>query len=120
MVGLMAATAKTYTLRVTMFYVIASYAVTKKALKVHVDPTPTRQANRSWSYIGALGAKAFEHVIYAVRLAPASRAWNFWERKAKRETKFLSVEQMARRSIWANEYYQEYLLNQQQARLQTC
>lgn len=115
-VGLMAATAKSYSLRVATFCLVAGYAVIKKGLEVHVDPAPARQANRSWSYIGVLVAKAFEHVIYAVRLAPASRAWDFWERNAKRETQFLSVEQIARRSIWANQYFRDYLLNQQDAR----
>lgn len=118
LVGLMAATAKTYVLRVATCCLVAGYAVFKKGLEVHVDPAPARQANRSWSYIGVLGAKAFEHFIYAVRLAPASRAWEFWARGAERETKFLSVEQMARRSIWANVYFRDNLLYQQDARYQ--
>lgn len=77
LVGLMAATARTYVLRIATFCLVAGYAVAKKGLEVHLDPAPAREANGSWSYIGLLGAKAFEHAIYAVRLAPASRAWNF-------------------------------------------
>lgn len=69
-VGLMAATAKTYALRIITFCLVAGYAVVKKGLEVHVDPAPARQVNTSWFYLGVLGAKAFEHVIYAVRLAP--------------------------------------------------
>lgn len=118
MVGLMAATAKTYVRRVITFRLVAAYAVIKKGLEVHVDPAPARQSNKSWSYIGVLVAKGFEHVIYAVRLAPASRAWEFWEPSWKREGQFLSIEQMARRSIWANKYFKDYLLRQQQTRLQ--
>lgn len=79
-----------------MVSLVAGYAVATKGLGVHVDPAPARQFNRSWSYNGVL---AFEHVVYDVRLAPASRAWDFWQRGGKRETKFLSVEQVARRSI---------------------
>lgn len=115
-VGLMALTAKTYALHIITFRLVTGYAVVKKGLEVHVDPAPTRQANSSWSYIGRLGAKAFEHVIYAVPLAPASRAWDFWAQHGKRESKPPSVEQMARRSVWATEYYREHLLTQQAAR----
>lgn len=115
-VGLIAATAKIYALRIITFCLVAGYAVVKKGLEVHVDPAPARQVNTSWSYLGVLGAKAFEYVIYAVRHAPASREWDSWAQNGKRERKSLSVEIMARRSIWATEYYRESLLKEQAAR----
>lgn len=118
LIGLTAATAKTYARRVITFVLVAAYAVIKKGFEVHVDPAPARQSTKTWSFIGVLIAKGFEHVIYAVRLAPASRAWEFWQGSWKKHDQYLSIEQIARRSIWAEEFFKDYLLGQQQARRQ--
>lgn len=68
-----AVTAKTYLWRFA-----AAFAVVKKGLEVHVDPAPERVAGTNLAFIGALVAKAFEHIAYAVRLTPASKAWDWF------------------------------------------
>lgn len=108
-----AVTAKTYTWRLATFGLVAAFSIVKKGLEVHVDPAPERVAGPNWAFAGALVAKAFEHLAYAVRLTPASRAWDFLETQPTRESLHLSVEQWARRSLWAANYYREILLNEQ-------
>lgn len=70
-----AVTAKTYFWRVATFAFVAGFSIIKKGLEVHFDPAPARVAGPNWAFAGTLTAKAFEHLAYAVRLTPASKAW---------------------------------------------
>lgn len=108
-----AVTAKTYWWRLATFGFVAGFSVIKKGLEVHVDPAPNRVAGPNWAFAGALTAKAFEHIAYAVRLTPASKAWD----STILESKHISAEQWVRRSMWAASYYREYLLIQQGLRI---
>lgn len=72
--GFAAATAKSYFWRVTTFALVAVYSILKKGLEVHVDTAPDRVESWSWAFLGALAAKGFEHLAYAMRLAPAPKA----------------------------------------------
>lgn len=78
--GFAAATAKSYLWRVITFALFAGYAILKKGLEVHVDT------------------------------APESRAWNFCDNTKAWGARGLSVEQVARRRIWAVGYYKSELL----------
>lgn len=108
--GFAAATSKSYLWRVITFALFAGYAILKKGLEVHMDTAPERVACSRWSFVGALAAKALEHLAYAVRLTPASRAWNFCDNTKAWGARGLSVEQVARRRIWAVGYYKSELL----------
>lgn len=107
--GFAAVTARTYLWRVITFVLVAGYAISKKALEIHVDTAAERVARWHWSFVAVLVAKALEHLDYAVRLAPASKVWDFCERENAIEAKYLSVEQVVRRRVWASEYYTAWL-----------
>lgn len=109
-----AVTAKTYWWRLTTFAFVAAFAVVKEAVEVHFDPAPERVAGVNRAFAGALTAKALEHIAYAVRLTPASKAWD----SGIHESKYISPEQWVRRSLWAGYYYQNYLLMQHKRRLE--
>ncbi|KAL0630891.1 hypothetical protein Q9L58_010255 [Maublancomyces gigas] len=54
-----------------------------EGLEVHVVPAPERVAGPNWAFAGALPAKALEHIAYAMRLTPASKAWDSVVRESK-------------------------------------
>lgn len=98
--------------RLMMFVTTALFAVAKKILEIYVDPAPERKVNGSWAFVGAVVAKLVEYVVYAVRFEPASRAWRFWVRGAgshRQDVSWLSEEQLARRHLWARNYFKEQL-----------
>lgn len=96
---------------------MAGFSIVKKGLEVHIDLSPARIAGPNWAFAGALTAKAFEHIAYAVRLSPASKAWDTLHLQPIRESKHLSTEQWIRRSIWAARHYQDYLVDEQELRI---
>lgn len=112
-----AVTAKNYFWRLATFGFVAAFSIIKKGLEVHVDPAPARVAGPNWAFAGALTAKDFEHLAYAVSLTPASKAWDSLQFESVRESEYLSAEQWVRRTMWAASHYQEYLLDQQRLRI---
>lgn len=113
----LAVTAKTYFWRLATFGFIAGFSIIKKGLEVHFGPAPARVAGRNWAFAGALTAKAFEQLAYAVRLTPASKAWESLHLESLSESNYISTEQWVPRCMWAASHYQQHLLDQQKLRI---
>lgn len=99
--------------------VLAGYSITKQALLIHFDTVEYRIAGANWAFFSALVAKALEHTAYAVRLTPSTKAWDFWleapnhnSHYLRRQQKILSGVQLARRHLWADNIYEEFLFAQ--------
>ncbi|KAL0639025.1 hypothetical protein Q9L58_001907 [Maublancomyces gigas] len=120
MVGFAAVTAKSFAWRVVTFCIVAGYSILKKRLEIHVDTALKRSASPTWAFIGPLVAKAFEHLAYAIRLAPASRAWAFLHERPDRQSRYISSEQWARRCLWADGQYRQFLREKQECRGKIC
>lgn len=98
-----------------MFIIVALFSVAKKGLEIHYDTAKERVANGSWAFVGAITAKILEYLAYAARFELASKAWNFWLGEAGgRRTTWLSVEQLARRHLWARDFFKQHLLRNYQ------